>query len=56
MFENVRGWNGQKWIGLSWVGTYFLHGNTDSQKSKADQKFIGWVWSEMGVASQVTQL
>ena len=32
----------------------FLHVDTDSQKLKADQQFIGWAWSKMGVASQFT--
>ena len=26
----------------------FLHADTDSQKLKADQKFAGLAWSEMG--------
>ena len=34
----------------------FLHVDTDSQKLKADQKFIGWIWSKMDVASLVTGL
>ena len=34
----------------------FLHADTDSQKLKADQKFAGLAWSEMGVASLVTGL
>ena len=36
--------------------TNFLHVDTDSQKLKADQKFIGWAWSKMGVAILVTGL
>ena len=36
--------------------TDFLHVDTDSQKLKADQKFIGWAWSRMGVASLVMGL
>ena len=28
----------------------FLYVDTDSQKLKADQKFIGWACSNMGVA------
>ena len=31
----------------------FLHVATTSHKLKADQKFFGWVWSKMGVASMV---
>ena len=34
--------------------TDFLHVDTDSQKLKADQKFIGWTWLKMGVASLVS--
>ena len=30
-----------------------MHVDKDLQKLKADQKFIGWAWSNMGVASQV---
>ena len=33
--------------------TDFLHTDADSQQLKADQKFIGWAWSEMDVASLV---
>ena len=33
-----------------------LHVNIDSQKLKADQKFIGWVWPKMTVASLVMGL
>ena len=29
----------------------FLHIDTNSSKLKVDQKCLGWVWSEMGVAS-----
>ena len=36
--------------------TDFLHVDTDSQKLKANQKFIGWAWSKMGLASLVTGL
>ena len=32
----------------------FLHVDTNSHKLKADQKNLGWAWSEMGVASLVT--
>ena len=28
--------------------TDFLHVDTDSQKLKADKKYIGWAWSRMG--------
>ena len=31
--------------------TDFLHVGTDSQKLKAYQKFSGWAYSKMGVAS-----
>ena len=34
----------------------FLHVDTNSHKSKVDQKILGWAWSEMGVASLVTGL
>ena len=34
----------------------FLHVDTNSHKLKVDQKNLGWAWSEMGVASQVTGL
>ena len=33
-----------------------MHVDTDSQKLKADQTFIGWAWSKMGVLSLVTGL
>ena len=36
--------------------TDFWHVDTDSQKLKADQRFIGWAWSKMGVASHVMGL
>ena len=36
--------------------TDFLHVDTDPQKLKAEQKFIGWTWSKMCVASLVTGL
>ena len=36
--------------------TDFLHGDTVSQKLKADQNVLGWAWSEMGVASRVIEL
>ena len=36
--------------------TDFLHVDTDSQKFKTDQKFIGWVLSKIGVASLVMVL
>ena len=39
-----------------WNKLIFLHVDTDSQKLKADQKFIGWAWGKMGVASLVTGL
>ena len=32
----------------------FLHVDTNSHKLKADQKNLGWMWSEMGVTSLVT--
>ena len=31
----------------------FLHVDTDPQKLKADQKFMGWVLSKVGMASLV---
>ena len=34
----------------------FLHVDTNLHKLKVDQKFFGWVWPEMGVASLVTGL
>ena len=34
--------------------TWFGHIDTDSQKLKSDQKFIGWTWSKMGVATLVS--
>ena len=37
-----------------WNKLNFLHVDTDSQKLKANQKFIGQAWSKMDVASLVT--
>ena len=34
----------------------FLHVDKYSQKLKADQKFIEWTWSKMGVTSLVIVL
>ena len=66
MTENCRGWDGQKWIWLvmwldfkidciwrmnRWIKLIFLHVETDSQKFKADQKFIRWALSKMDVAT-----
>ena len=34
----------------------FLRVETDSQKLKVDQKFVGWASSKMAVASLVTRL
>ena len=28
-----------------------MHADTDSQKLKVDQKFVGWTWPRKGVAS-----
>ena len=36
--------------------TIFLHAGTNSCKSKADEKFYGLAWSDMGVASHVARL
>ena len=36
--------------------TDFLHASTSSHKLKGDIKFLGWVWSKMGVASLVMGL
>ena len=35
---------------------HFLHVDTNSQKSKVDQKNFGWAWSKTGVANQVSGL
>ena len=34
----------------------FLHVDTNSQKLKVDQKIWEWTWSELGMASLVTEL
>ena len=36
--------------------TDFLHAGTNSSKLKVTQKFFGWEWSKMGVASLVTEI
>ena len=35
---------------MEWID--FLHVDTDSQKFKADQKFMGWAWSKMDVTKK----
>ena len=57
MMENFRDWHGQKWLWLvmwqdskidcisrmnKWNKLILLYVDTDLQKLKADQKFIGW--------------
>ena len=42
--------------GQSGLWTIKLGVSQESQKLKADQNFIGWVWSKMGEASPVTGL
>ena len=39
-----------------WNSLIFLHVDTNSHKLKFDQKILGWAWSEIGVASLVTEL
>ena len=34
----------------------FLHVHTNSQKLRVDQQFLGWAWSEMGLANLVSKL
>ena len=34
----------------------FLHVDTDSWKSKFDEKILGWVWSKMSLATLVSGL
>ena len=40
----------------TWLKRDFLHVDTDLQKLKANQKFIWWAWSKMGVVSLVMGL
>ena len=42
--------------GQSGLWTIKLGVSQESQKLKADQNFIGWVWSKMGETSPVTGL
>ena len=42
--------------GQSGLWTIKLGVSQESQKLKADQNFIGWVWSKTGEASPVTGL
>ena len=39
-----------------WNSPIFLHVYTNSHKLKVDQKFFGWAWPEISVASLVTGL
>ena len=63
VLENFLDGQGQKWvrpvwwrgskINYEWTGgiSEFLHVDTDSQKLKAGQKFLGWALSKMNVAN-----
>ena len=33
--------------------TDFWHVDTDSQKLKVDQRFVGWAWSKMGMTTSL---
>ena len=39
-----------------WTKNDFLHVDKNSHKLKVNQKFLGWEWSKMGVASLVRGL
>ena len=35
------------WSKLKDLLTWYRYTDTDSQKLKADQKFVGWAWSKL---------
>ena len=55
--QQIAGFFNQPYLqnkSLKWPD--FLHVDTNLHKLKVGQKFFGWVWPEMGVASLVTGL
>ena len=56
-FDQSGLWTLKLTVSQEWTdGIDFLRVETDSQKLKVDQKFVGWASSKMGVASLVTRL